>query len=450
MTMAKKTSSSFVCDNCGATFASWFGKCPECGEWNTLKEFKETSESTKGKPSWSGGKSEKVEFLSLEGYRKNEEDSARISSGLSEMNRVLGGGFVRDEVVLVSGEPGVGKSTLLMSVLARQPLNEKNKVSYVSSEESGHQVEARCRRLGIRTENILFSSQKEISSLLSSLEEILTKNKINLIVFDSLQGLYSTEGQGLPGSVSQAKEVLLRIVEFSKRQKVAALVVGHITKEGEIAGPKFLEHMVDCVLFLEGERTSNLRILRSFKNRFGPTEEVGFFAMTENGMEEVANPSEFFLDWQEKAIGKASIAVRQGIRVVFATVESLVVSSSLAFPKRVAKGVDAKRLELILAILKKYLKLPVDKYDIYVNVSGGLQVKDTLADLGVAAALYSSLTAKVFNPKHLFVGELGLLGNVRPTSSLGLISKEAGRLGFTKIHSHKSLDSIFKLKALDG
>jgi len=448
--MAKKASVSFVCDNCGATFASWFGRCPECGEWNTLKEFKELADSLKGKPSWSEGASEKAKFLALEKYRKSEAESDRISSGLGELDRVLGGGFVRDEVVLVSGEPGVGKSTLLMSVLAKQSLNEKNKVSYISSEESGHQVEARCRRLGIKTENILFSSQKEIGSLLVSLEEILSQNKISMVVFDSLQGLYSAQGQGLPGSVSQAKEVLLRIVEFCKQQKVTALVVGHITKEGEIAGPKFLEHMVDCVLFLEGERTSNLRILRSFKNRFGPTEEVGFFAMTEEGMSEVVNPSEFFLDWQSEAIGKASVAVRQGVRVVFATVESLVVTSSLAFPKRVAKGIDAKRLELILAILKRYLKLSVDRYDIYVNVSGGLQIKDTLADLGVAAALYSSLTAKVFPPKDLFIGELGLLGNVRPTSSLGLISKEANRLGFTKIHSHKNLAEISKLKALLG
>jgi DNA repair protein RadA/Sms len=445
--MTKKNSSSFVCDNCGATYASWFGKCPECGEWNTLKEFREKAETSNNKHFLNSTTNEKAKFLALEGYQKSENDSGRISSGLGEMDRVLGGGFVADEVVLLSGEPGVGKSTLLMSVLATQPLNAKNKVCYVSSEESGHQVESRCSRLGIKTENILFSSQKEISALVTSLEEILKENKIGLVVFDSLQGLYSAEGQGLPGSVSQAKEVLLRIVEFSKNQKVTSLVVGHITKEGEIAGPKFLEHMVDCVLFLEGERTSNLRILRSFKNRFGPTEEVGFFAMTEEGMAPVANPSEFFLDWQEKAVGKASIAVRQGIRVVFATVESLVVSSSLAFPKRVSKGIDAKRLELILAILKKYLRLPTDKYDIYVNVSGGLQVKDTLADLGVAVAVYSSLTAQIFDPKHLFVGELGLLGNVRPTSSLGLISKEAGRLGFTKVHSHKSLESIVKLKA---
>ena len=442
--MAKKDNTTFVCDNCGATFASWFGKCPECGEWNTLKEFREKKEPV-GNLTHSRNE---AEFLALSHFKSDEKDAYRVSSGLGELDRVLGGGFVRDEVVLLSGEPGVGKSTLLMSVLSKQTLSQNYKVAYISSEEGGHQIEGRSKRLGIKTLDIFFSAQKEISAILSGLETLLKKEKIKMIVFDSLQGLFAAEASGLPGSVSQAKEVLLRIVNFCKEQNVVALVVGHITKEGEIAGPKFLEHMVDCVLFMEGEQTSNLRMLRVFKNRFGPTEEVGFFAMTEAGMTEVKNPSEFFLDWQTHAIGKASIAVRTGVRVVFATVESLVVSSSLAFPKRVAKGIDAKRLELILAILKKYLKLSVDRYDIYVNVSGGLQVKDTLADFGVAVALYSSLTGKSFDPKYLFVGELGLLGNIRTTNALENITKEAKRLGFTKVYSGKTSDSIFKLKAI--
>ena len=446
MKSGKKSSSSFVCDNCGSSFASWFGKCPDCSEWNTLKEFKEPTDN----PTHSRNRitSGKAEFAQLNSFAKNTPDSQRTSSGLTELDRVLGGGFVRDEVILLSGEPGVGKSTLLITVLSKQALTKDNKVAYISSEEAGHQVEGRCHRLGIATDNIFFSSQKDIDSILEGLSGLISKNQINLVVFDSLQGLFAANSPGLPGSVSQAKEVLLKIVNFSKQNNITSLVIGHITKEGEIAGPKFLEHMVDCVLFLEGEQTSNLRILRSFKNRFGPTEEVGFFEMTQIGMQPVSNPSEFFLEWADKAIGKASVAVRQGVRIVFATVETLVVSSSLAFPKRVAKGVDHKRLELILAILKKYLKLPVDKFDIYVNVSGGLKIKDTLADLGVAAALYSSLTAKAFNPKHLFIGELGLLGNVRKTNTLALITKEAKRLGFAKIYSAGQVSNIYNLKQI--
>ncbi|OGK64812.1 DNA repair protein RadA [Candidatus Roizmanbacteria bacterium RIFOXYB2_FULL_41_10] len=449
MKVGKKASTSFVCDNCGSSFASWFGKCPECQEWNTLKEFKEPSINPfHSRNGTNGTTSGKAEFAQLKQFAKNTPDSSRLSSGLAELDRVLGGGFVRDEVILLSGEPGVGKSTLLITVLSKQALASDNKVAYISSEEAGHQVEGRCRRLNIKTDSIFFSSQKDIDSILEGLSALIAKNKINLLVFDSLQGLFAANSPGLPGSVSQAKEVLLKIVNFSKQNKLTSLVIGHITKEGEIAGPKFLEHMVDCVLFLEGEQTSNLRILRSFKNRFGPTEEVGFFEMTQTGMAEVLNPSEFFLEWADKAVGKASVAVRQGVRVVFATVETLVVSSSLAFPKRVAKGVDQKRLELILAILKKYLRLAVDKFDIYVNVSGGLKIKDTLADLGVAVALYSSLTAKAFDPKHLFIGELGLLGNVRKTNTLALITKEAKRLGFTKIYSAGQVATIQNLKQI--
>lgn len=449
--MPKKTLSQFVCENCGSSFASWLGKCPDCGEWNTLREFVEsnTVPSSNGYDLTEQGKlGGKVKFERLSQFTKTSVDQGRLVTGLGELDRVLGGGLVKDEVVLISGEPGVGKSTLLLKTLSTIGAHEKISVAYVSSEEGGAQIQARCQRLKISTVNWHFSGQKNIEALLASLKELVAKQKVRIMVFDSLQGLYAATSTGLPGSITQAKEVLLRIVNFAKQQQTVALVVGHITKEGEIAGPKFLEHMVDCVLFLEGEKTSNLRILRSFKNRFGPTEEVGFFAMQDSGLEEVKNPSEFFLEWDQKNIGKASVAVRQGVRVVFATVETLVVSSNLAFPKRVTKGVDQKRVELILAILKKYLKLNTDHFDIYVNVSGGLKINDTLADLGVAAAIYSSLVGKAFDPKHLFVGELGLLGTVRKSSSLALITKEAKRLGFSKIHSAALINTIYGLKQI--
>jgi len=436
--MSKKTQSSFVCDNCGSSFQTWLGKCPDCGEWNTLKEFK-----TSNYKSPLSGNVSKTVFVKLDSVNSDDQVShTRLVTEFAEVDRVLGGGFVEDGVVLVAGEPGVGKSTLLLSILGKK---EGLSSVYVSSEEESNQIAYRAKRLGVSSENIHFSNQKEIDSLLTSLAELVAAEKIKLIIFDSLQGFYCGNNESLPGSISQAKEVLMKIVEFSKKQKVASIVVGHITKEGEIAGPKFLEHMVDVVLFLEGEEMGNMRLLRSFKNRFGPTDEVGFLEITDLGMKEIKNPSAFFLELEDAVAGKATLGARQGQRVVFATVESLVVSTSLAFPKRVAKGIDAKRLELILAILKKYLHLNVDSYDIYVNVSGGLKINDPLADLGVATAIYSSMKNKVYSPKTVFLGELGLLGNIRKSRTLPRIIKEAKRLGFTQIYSSDNLKSIQEL-----
>jgi len=459
--MRAKPKSTFVCSNCGSSFASWFGKCPDCDEWNSLTEFKERSgvrSSNVSKGGWrapqeapSRAPEEAAKFVTLKNKKEKFVD-LKISTGFVEMDRVLGGGLVKNEVILVAGEPGVGKSTLLLSLIHKiqnpKSKTQKTKIVYISSEEEASQIQQRAQRIGVDTSNLLFSSAKNIDSLLFSLENQLEKESIELVVFDSLQGLYTSENRSLPGSVAQLKEVLLKIVEFSKRLGITSLVVGHVTKGGDIAGPKMLEHMVDCVLFMEGDKASSVRILRSFKNRFGPTDEVGFFTVNNQGMTEVKNPSQYFLDWEEKAIGKASVAVRQGVRVVFATVETLVVTTSLTFPKRVAKGVDFKRQELILAILKKYLGLPVDRFDIYSSVSGGLRIDDPLADLGIAAAIYSSLTSKVFSAKHLFLGEVGLLGNIRETSFLKQIAEQAKRLGFTKIYSKQNLQSIRDLKKI--
>ncbi len=441
--MKSRNKVAFVCTNCGSSFASWLGRCPDCGEWNTITEYKEAAASGEV------GSNEVASFAPLKTVLKDEVHPGKRPSGYQELDRVLGGGFAEDQVVLISGEPGVGKSTLLLSVLGHQKKTADSLRSvYISSEEEPRQLSKRAERLNVDTGAIYFSGAKSVEALLSGLEEVVKKEKTGLVIFDSLQGMYLSGNTGLPGSMNQSKEVLLRIVEFAKKHKVTAIVVGHITKEGDIAGPKFLEHMVDTVLFLEGERMGSLRIVRAFKNRYGPTDEVGFFEMGAEGMAEVVNPSAFFLDWEGKAVGKASIGVRQGVRVVFATVESLVVATSLAFPKRVAKGMDGKRLELILAILKKYLKLPVDKFDIYVNVSGGLRVDDPLADLGLAAAVFSSLTNKVFSPRNLFLGEVGLLGNIRPASALSRINKEARRLGFIKVYSSQNIRDITGLKQL--
>lgn len=433
-----KAKTSFVCASCGSVFSSWFGRCPDCSEWGTLAEFTE-------KPSDQKKTKTKAKFSPLVSD-KNTEVQLRFSSGFKEFDRVLGGGFVEDEVVLVAGEPGVGKSTLLLSILAR--VENRGLSVYASSEEDYAQVRQRAKRLGLNVEQVLFSSDKNIDSLLTGLEDLGKQRKISLVVFDSLQGIYSSDNYSIPGSIAQAKEVLLKIVEFAKKHKTVCIVIGHITKSGEIAGPKFLEHMVDAVLYLEGEKMTSLRLLRALKNRFGGTDEMGFFEIVGSGIVEVTNPSNYFLDTAEKSIGKASVGTRQGMRIVFATIESLVVTTSLAFPKRIAKGIDNKRLELILAILKKYLHLNVDKFDVYISVAGGLKIEDPLADLGIAASLYSSLTNKAFSPHELFLGEVGLLGNIRRNSALASVIKEAKRLGFKKIYQATNMSNITELKQI--
>lgn len=444
--MKKGSKTTFVCKSCGAEYGQWLGKCTSCNEWNTVVEFNEGI-SPKSSRSSSHSPSSPAQFISLRLTSNVQRLTSKLPSGYSEVDRVLGGGFHKDAVVLISGEPGVGKSTLLLSILGKIG-SKLGKTVYVSSEEEGSHIEHRAARLGVDTKAILFSSDKNIDGILGSLASVISKEKISLLIFDSLQGLYAEDCDGVPGSVSQQKAVLMKIVEFTKEQHTISLVVGHITKEGDIAGPKFLEHMVDCVLFFEGDKMTDIRILRSFKNRFGGTDEVGFFQMKEEGLTEVANPSEFFLDENKNVPGKATIGIRQGVRILFASVECLSVSSVLPFPKRVAQGIDTKRLELILAIVKKYLYMPVDKFDIYVNIAGGLRINDTLADLGIAAAVYSSISGKAFRERTAFVGEVGLLGNVRKASMQERVLKEAKRLGFTTVYNATSIPFVSGLKKL--
>ena len=427
----------FVCENCGASFGQWFGKCPECGEWESLKKFQDISDKSTNSKQVVG----KAVFQKIS--ETNTEARKRMESGIKEVDRVLGGGFMPDEVVLVSGEPGVGKSTLLLSIAGKIAANGKA-ACYCSAEEDAGNIAHRAKRLGIAMDQVLFTSEKQIESVLSAIQDMDVKPEF--VVFDSLQTLYSVNAEGLPGSLVQSKEVLTAIIMAAKENHFVALVVGHITKEGDIAGPKYLEHMVDAVLFLEGDRHSTIRILRSFKNRYGGTDETGFFSMTEAGIEEVANPSAFFLDWNESAPGKAAVGVREGARIVFATIEVLAVSSSLAFPKRVTKGIDAKRFELILAILKKHLRAPVDQYDLFANVSGGLKVTDPLADLGIAAAVHSALMGDTPPEKSVYVGELGLLGAVRASRDIQQIVREARRVGFTTIYTSKEIPKIQSLR----
>lgn len=442
--MVKKQTSSFVCSNCGGNFEQWFGRCPDCGEWNTLKSF--NAPIPGNNPSGLDTSVTPSRFISLQ--EAGRGSITRISSGSKEIDRVLGGGFARGSVVLVSGEPGIGKSTLLLSILGS--LSKKSvAVAYASAEEDGVHVALRAKRLKLSMQSMLFSSDNQIDALIQGLQMAHKTTPLGVVVFDSLQTLYASGSDNTSGSLSQSKEVLTRIINFAKQEQITCIVVGHVTKEGDIAGPKFLEHMVDTVLFIEGESRSHLRILRSLKNRFGSTQETGFFELGEEGIHEVANPSEYFLDWGTTKLaepGRTAVGVREGPRIVFATIEALAVTSHLAFPKRVGKGVDAKRLEVILAILKKHLGLTIDSFDVYVNVSGGLTVRDPLADLGIAAAVYSAIKGFRFPERSLFLGEVGLLGALRKSRDSDSIVKEARRLGFTTFYTPHEVAHIRLLK----
>lgn len=409
----------YICINCGYGSASWLGKCPECGQWNTMEQKIEQS-----------GKKEAVKKINIVKLQKVTPtfEKNRIKTGLFEFNRVLGGGLIQGEVAFLSGEPGIGKSTLLLQAV-------KNlKTLYISGEEAANQVKMRAERLGVNQENFYFSEDLQVEGIIESISTL--KNKPEILIIDSIQTVYSKDVDAIPGSITQTKESTSRLISFAKKTEIPVIIVGHITKEGDIAGPKTLEHLVDCVLVFEGENNSNFRILRSSKNRFGPTDEIGIFEMKENGLNEISNPL-VFLEGNDKGLsaGKATIGIIEGKRPLFFEIESLVVPTILTIPRRVANGVDYNKVLLLLAVIKKHLRLPLDKYDIYVNVIGGVKIKSTTADLGIIASLVSSIKNAIIPHKTVFIGEVGLLGEVRKVYYQEKVIGEAKRLGFKKIIS---------------
>jgi len=364
----------------------------------------------------------------------NVLERRRKRTEIFEFDRVLGGGFILGETVLLSGEPGVGKSTLLFKCLSNL------KTIYISGEESAEQIKERAERTNINLNNYFFSDEVQIEGVLDALKKNISH--FDALVIDSIQTVYSKDIPAVVGSLSQLKEVLNKLINFAKKNNLILIVIGHITKEGEIAGPKTLEHLVDCVLYLEGERFSNFRLLRVSKNRFGPTDEVGIFEMKEEGLVEVEKPTAFLDSSKNIASGKATVGVVEGTRPLFFEVQSLVVPTVLAFPRRVVKGVDYNKILLLLAVIRKNLNLPVDRFDVYVNVVGGISIKSTAADLGVAASLVSSMKNLPFPNSSAFIGEIGLLGEVRKVFYEDKIIKECQRFGFSKIYSSKNIQSI--------
>ena len=417
----------FMCTDCGNTSSKWLGKCPACGGWNTFVE--ETARATesdtaKKRTSLIGSRENRaVAFGDL-----NMPDYMRSFTGLDELDRVLGGGLVVGSVVLLSGEPGIGKSTLLIQI--SDALGKSRKILYVSGEESGGQLKLRAGRLGVQGENLFILTETNIENILAEADKIHP----DVIVVDSIQTIYSEKISSTAGSIAQVKECALTFINKAKSEGISVLLVGHVNKEGSIAGPKVLEHMVDAVLYFEGERQQSYRIIRAIKNRYGSTNEIGVFEMTDVGLVEVSNPSEMLLAGRPKNIsGNCAVCTMEGTRPLIAEIQALVSPTAFPAPRRTSNGIDYNRMCLILAVLEKRLGLRFSVHDVYLNVIGGLRLDEPASDMATALALISSLTDKIIPDDLIAIGELGLAGECRAVSNLEQRVKEAERLGFLRV-----------------
>ncbi len=412
----------FVCEECGYNTGKWMGKCPSCGAWNTLVEEVEIV----GKKSVSKG-SKGVEAVSF--GEVEVSDDFRYTTNLKEFDRVLGGGLVKGEVVLLTGNPGIGKSTLLLQ--AAKEYTKYGKVIYVSGEESINQIKFRANRLNVISDKLLVTNETEVESISS----FVKKEKGTVVVVDSIQTLHSCESDSIPGTVTQIRESTLRIIDLAKQNEISIFIVGHITKDGKVAGPKLLEHMVDAVLHFDGEEDNYYRLLRSQKNRFGSTNEIGIFSMESHGIEEIKNPSEFFLsERDEKNVGSLVVTILEGTKVFLLEVQILLVQSNFGLPRRVVQGFDKNRLEILCAIMEKKMGFPLGTLDIFVNIPGGISIKDTSADLALAMALVSSIKNIEVSQKIAAIGELGLRGEIRKVSFINKRLKELEKLGFKGVY----------------
>jgi len=444
-----KPSTFFVCTSCGAQARQFFGKCASCGSWNTLVEQKAApaADSRRRRPVAEAAAAEAVvagqprrsEPIQAVGERALQ----RLSSGYGEFDRVLGGGLVPGSLVLVGGDPGIGKSTLLLQ--SARAMAGRASVLYVSAEESAQQVKLRWRRLAEASPAQPEAGQPEAGESKAGADfQLLAETDLELVlqelealrpavaIIDSIQALHDAELGSAPGSVSQVRECAAALARIAKRQDTALLLVGHVTKEGALAGPKVLEHLVDAVLTFEGDRFASHRLLRAVKNRFGATHELGVFEMRDRGLAEVTNPSKLFLGGDEPSAGTATIVACEGTRPLVVEMQALVSTTSYASPRRSATGIAVNRLHQILAVLEKHLGLPLSRFDCYLAVAGGLEVEEPAADLGVAAAVVASYRDLTLPPGTVLVGELGLGGQLRPVGQLELRLQEAARLGFTR------------------
>ncbi|MBF0193919.1 MAG: DNA repair protein RadA [Magnetococcales bacterium] len=418
-----KEKQRFVCGDCGADFGQWVGKCAACGAWNTLKAFNPGSGGNQSRrPASAVVRSEPTPLSNIA-----NGGGARIQVGIGEFNRVLGGGLTPGSVSLIAGDPGIGKSTLLMEALSS--LAAKLPVLYVSGEESPQQLKQRADRLGIRGDNFPVLMENRLEEVMRVVEE----TNPSILVVDSVQTLASDDIPAAAGAVTQVRECAGRLIALAKHKNMAMFLVGHVTKEGQIAGPRVLEHMVDTVLYFEGERGHDYRIIRAVKNRFGPANEIGVFEMRSDGLQEVKNPSELFLSERvQGAAGSVVFAGMEGTRPVLLEIQSLVAPSPLAQPRRTTLGWDSNRLAMLTAVLEKRLGLGLFSHDIFLNIAGGFRITETAADLAVAASLFASHRNLSVDPGLVIIGEVGLAGEVRAVSHAITRIKESAKLGFSR------------------
>jgi DNA repair protein RadA/Sms len=419
---------TFVCQNCGSAYGRWQGKCDSCGEWNTLVE-EGASGGVGAHPPGLGRAPRKGRLIALQPLTGEAQEPPRLRCGLAELDRVTGGGFVRGSVLLLGGDPGIGKSTLLIQAAAALALAGQRAI-YISGEEAVEQVRMRADRLGMGHAPVELAAETSVEDIVATLSE---GKPPRLVVIDSIQTMWSDAVEAAPGTVTQVRGSAQALIRFAKRAGPAVILVGHVTKDGQIAGPRVVEHMVDAVLSFEGEGSQQFRILRAVKNRFGPTDEIGVFEMTGLGLREVANPSELFLS--ERHLGAPGTAVFAGIegtRPLLVEIQALVAPTALGTPRRSVVGWDGNRLSMVLAVLEAHCGVRLSGHDVYLNVAGGLRISEPAADLAVAAALVSALADAPLPADAVYFGEVSLSGAVRPVSQVAARLKEARKLGFAR------------------
>lgn len=432
-----KSITKYVCQNCGYSSLKWIGKCPECDSWNSFVEEIVQTDKRKFVSKSSTKADLKMQSLSKVSDINVKEDK-RTTTGITELDRVLGGGIVAGSVVLVGGDPGIGKSTLMVQLADKV----KDKVIiYVSGEESQKQIKLRCERMGFMNDDFYILTETNLEIIAAVIERI----EPDIVIIDSIQTIYRNDLESSPGSISQLRECTSGIIQIAKAKSISFFLIGHITKEGMIAGPKVLEHMVDTVLQFEGERTHAYRILRAIKNRFGSTNEIGVFEMTGTGLLEIKNPSQLFLSQRSSGISGSSVSASiEGTRPILVEVQALVSSSGYSVPQRTATGFDYKRLTILIAVLEKKIGLHLSKYDVFLNIAGGIKIEEPSIDLAAAMSICSSFKDSPIDPDMLVLGEIGLSGEIRTISFVDRRIQEAAKLGFKKIVLPKSNLKGFK------
>ncbi|MCW8809501.1 MAG: DNA repair protein RadA [Ignavibacteriaceae bacterium] len=414
-----KTRIKYICSNCGYESLRWLGKCPECESWNSFNE--EIIETSKRKLAISKSK---FELNTIDTISANEKD--RIKTGIAEFDRVLGGGLMQGSVILLGGDPGIGKSTLAMQAAA----NINQKVLYATGEESEKQIKIRASRLKLNSTEFYVQAETNLSEILGAVNQLSPA----VVVIDSIQTMYRSELDNSPGTITQIRECTALLMEEAKKKQYCVIIIGHVTKEGMIAGPKLLEHMVDTVIQFEGESNYSFRILRAQKNRFGSTNEIGVFEMHENGLREIKNPSELFLSEREKQTpGSVVTSSIEGTRPILLEVQALVTPSNYGYPQRVSNGFDQRRLSILLAVLEKRANVRVSATNVFVNIAGGIRITETAGDLAVCVAIASSLTEKVIDNQTIVIGEVGLGGEIRSVGHIEKRIQEAEKLGFKSV-----------------